>query len=99
MNPGIQEMNIRNVAFSRVLLPLAIAALPAVLLYSSIRTFHELDEQRQVYLRHRVSVLAARLEYLPAAATPDDVREALSEEEPSLLNLAVISRGGAQDTA
>ena len=37
------------------MLPLAAIAMPAVLLYSSMRTLHELDEQRAIYLRHRVS--------------------------------------------
>jgi signal transduction histidine kinase len=85
-------VNIRNTA-SRALLPLAIAALPLVLLYSSIQTFKELDEQRSVFLRHRVSLLAARLENLPAEATPDQVWESLSEAEPSLRDLAILSEG------
>ncbi len=83
-------MNIRNTV-SRALLPLAIAALPLVLLYSSIRTFQEMDEQRSVYLRHRVSLLAARLENLPAGATPELVWETLSEAEPSLRDLSILS--------
>jgi two-component system sensor histidine kinase HydH len=82
-----------------MLLPLAIAALPLVLLYTSIRTFQELDEQRAVYLRHRVSLLAARLENLPAGATQRSLWEALSDDEPSLLDLEVIAHGGASDTA
>jgi signal transduction histidine kinase len=76
----------------RFVLPVAVATLPVVLLYSSIRTFRELNAQRFVYLRHRVSLLAARLENLPANATPDFVRETLGENEPYLLDLSVISR-------
>ena len=92
-----KAVDIRN-SVSRVVWPLAIAALPFVLLYSSIRTFQELDEQRAVYLRHRVSLLAARLESLPASATPESAWEVLSEDEPSLMDFAVISRGGSNDT-
>jgi hypothetical protein len=63
---------------SRIALPLAIAALPLVLLYSSWRTFRELDAQRSVYLRHRASLLAARLENLPPTATPDLIPDMLA---------------------
>jgi signal transduction histidine kinase len=76
----------------------AIAALPLVLLYSSWRTFRELDAQRSVYLRHRVSLLAARLENLPPTATPDLIPEMLAENEPYLLDLSILShdaQGGA----
>jgi two-component system sensor histidine kinase HydH len=68
-----------------------------VLLYSSIRTFQELEAQRSVYLRHRVSLLAARLENLPGNATPDFIRESLAENEPYLLDLSVISRDAASE--
>jgi two-component system sensor histidine kinase HydH len=68
-------------------------------LYSSIRTFHELDEQRAVYLRQRISLLAARLETLPPGATAESAWEMLSEEEPNLVDLAIISRGSEDDGA
>ena len=80
----------------RILVPLAVAALPGVLLYSSVRTFHELDEQREVYLRHRVSLLAARLEVLPGL-NHESLWDAISADEPHLMGLAVISRGARQD--
>jgi two-component system sensor histidine kinase HydH len=95
---SIRAVDIRN-TLSRILLPLAIAALPFVLLYSSLRTFHELDEQRTVYLRQRVSILAARLENLRAGATPESLWETLSENEPYLRDIAIISRGAADDAA
>jgi two-component system sensor histidine kinase HydH len=79
----------------RTLLPLAIVALPLVLLLSSLRTFNELDEQRTVYLRHRVAVLAARLERVP----PGTEVEALNDEEPNLAAVEIIQRGGASDAA
>lgn len=76
-------------------MPLAIVALPLVLLLSSLRTFNELDEQRTVYLRHRVAVLAARLERVP----PGTEVEALNDEEPNLAAVEIIQRGGASDAA
>ena len=75
-----------------MVLPLAVAILPLVLLYSSVRTFQELDRQRAIYLRHRVSLLAARLENLAADTSPEQLRDRLTESEPYLLDLAVISR-------
>lgn len=89
-------MNPRRIPAGRTLLPLAIAALPLVLLFSALRTFHELAEQRTVYLRHRVALLAARLERL----TPqEDAWETLSDEEPNLLGLEIIAPGSPSDGA
>jgi two-component system, NtrC family, sensor histidine kinase HydH len=73
----------------RAILPLAVAALPAVLLLSSVRTLREIDEQRSVYLRHRVALVAARLESGPTPAELSD--------EPDLVDLQVIRRGGPGD--
>lgn len=78
---------------------LAIAVLPLVLLYSSIRTFREIDEQRAIYLRHRVALLAARLETLPGTPTDEAVFETLSQDEPYLMDLQVIVRGSDADAA
>lgn len=89
-------MRIRDSLF-RISVPVAVAALSLVLLYSSIRTFQELEAQRSVYLRDRVSLLAARLENLPGNATLDFVRETLAEGEPYLLDIAVISREGTAE--
>ncbi len=80
-----------------MLLPLAVAALPLVLLYSSLKTFHEIDLQRGVYLRDRVALLAARLENLPETASSEELAEALSQDEPYLTGLRVITRGGSGD--
>ena len=91
-------MEIRN-AILRLVLPVTVAALPLVLLYSSVRTFQELDEQRIVYLRHRISLLAGRLENLPNDVTSELVRDRLDESEPYLLDVAVISRGAKDDSA
>ena len=84
---------------SRVFVPIAVTVLPLVLLFSAIRTFHELDEQRTVYLRDRVAFIAGRLERLPEAELPETIFETLSEDEPYLMDLRVIARGAGSDTA
>lgn len=61
----------------------------AILLFSSIRTFRELERQKEVYLRSRAAAIAARLETLPASAELDD--------EPGLENLAVLDRTSAPE--
>jgi signal transduction histidine kinase len=81
----------------RVILPLVAAALPVVLLYSSVRTLRELDEQRAIYLRHRVSILVSRLEMLNSADVRA-VRDRLGEEEPFLTDLAIFTRPGEPGT-
>jgi signal transduction histidine kinase len=86
----------------RVVLPLVAAALPMVLLYSSVRTLRELDEQRAIYLRHRVSLVVSRLDNLAAAPDPAGLWEQFSAEEPYLTDLRILSRsenGGDPDLA
>jgi two-component system, NtrC family, sensor histidine kinase HydH len=82
---------------SRLLLPVVIIALPLVLLLSSLRTFRELDEQKALYLRNRVAMLAGRLENLSASETGTAAFEQLSEDEPRLLDLVLIERGRTGD--
>lgn len=82
----------RKQIVSRAILPLSMAVLPIVLLYSAVRTFHEVDEQRAIYLRHRVSLLVARLEQVAQW-------EELEQDEPYLLDLRVIERGAGDDSA
>ena len=82
---------LRKAVLHRALLPLAVAILPAVLLFSAVRTLHELDEQRAVYLRQRVSMLVSRLE-----RTTDP--ELLANDEPYLVAVQLIARGGAGDS-
>lgn len=86
-------MRVHHPKASGFLIAVAIAALPLVLLSTSIRTFRELDEQRTVYLRHRVALIAGRLENLPDGAA----LAALVESEPNLLDLRVIERSGEAD--
>ncbi len=63
--------------------------LPAMLFYSAIRTYKELDDQKTVYLRSRVAAIAARLETLPPGLSSDEILETFSEE-PGLMNLRVL---------
>jgi hypothetical protein len=67
-----------------------IVALPLVLLLSAVRTFQELDEQKALYLRNHVAMLAGRLENLPASETGTTEFEQLSADEPSLVDLELI---------
>ena len=90
-----KQVNTGRLTAGRTLLPLAIVALPLILLISSLRTFKELAEQRTVYLRHRVALLAARLERMPPE---EKAWETLSEEEPNLVSLQIISPGGVADS-
>jgi signal transduction histidine kinase len=91
-------VKLSNRLVSRAIVPLAIAALPLVLLFSSLRTLREIDEQRSVYLRHRVAMLAARLENLPAeASTSDQILADLGQNEPDLVSVQVIQKGAAGD--
>ncbi|MCX6633725.1 MAG: HAMP domain-containing sensor histidine kinase [Acidobacteria bacterium] len=85
----------RTQALSRFLLPVVVVALPVVLLLSSLRTMRELDQQKAVYLRNRVAMIAGRLENLPDPAAETAVFQALSEEEPNLVDLQVIDRASA----
>lgn len=72
-------------------------ALSAILILSAVLTFRELDRQRTVYLRSRIASLAGHLETLPPGHL-DDVANALSEEEPALLSLAILDAPqGASD--
>ena len=87
----------RTRILSRLLLPVVIVALPLVLLLSAVRTFQELDEQKALYLRNRVAMIAGRLESLPASATGSLAFAQLSEDEPSLMDLELIERGKTGD--
>jgi two-component system sensor histidine kinase HydH len=79
-------------AVSGLLLPLVIIVLPAVLLVSSLRTFNELKIQKTVYLRNRVAAVAGRLETLPETTSGDALYGVLSEDEPSLISVELLSR-------
>lgn len=69
--------------------------LPSMLVYSAVRTYRALEEQKAVYLRSRIAGLAARLETLPAGLSAAQVLESVAEE-PGLLDLAVLeARVGA----
>jgi two-component system sensor histidine kinase HydH len=61
--------------------------LPAVLIYSSLRTFRELDQMKSVYLRNRSAAIAARLE----TGTSAEQVQQLLDDEPGLIGLEILS--------
>jgi two-component system sensor histidine kinase HydH len=63
--------------------------LPVILLYSSVRTFYELDQMKAVYLRNRSAAIAAKLETL-AAPDPEQLRR-VADDEPGALDITIIS--------
>jgi signal transduction histidine kinase len=69
----------------------AVALLPVVLLWSSLRIWRDLDGQRVVYLRSRAAALAGRLETLPPEATAADL------DDPALQQLTVLRAGQSSD--
>jgi two-component system, NtrC family, sensor histidine kinase HydH len=75
--------------------------MPAVLLFSSIRTFREFQAQREVYLRERAATIAGRLEAANARNQPTgDAILSLLEEEPHLRELKIAARAeGMQNPA
>ena len=82
----------RGRVISRYALYTAIAALPCILLLSSLRTLQELDQQKRVYLRERVAEIAGALE--THAGEPDPALPLL-ESEPNLRDLLIIDRDSA----
>ena len=75
------------------LLYAATFAMPAVLLYSSIRTFRELDAEREVYLRERAASIAGLLE--ASAAQNQSLESAIvsiAEGDPDLVALDMPPR-------
>lgn len=82
---------------SRNLLYAATFALPAVLLFSSVRTFREIDLQREVYLRERAATIAGRLETASPEGEPLEATiMSLAEGEPHLRGLKITSRAMGQ---
>lgn len=76
-----------------LLLYAAAFAMPAVLLFSSVRIFRELDAQREVYLRERVARIAGLLESATSQNEPiQDAVASIAETEPYLANLKITSR-------
>ncbi len=65
------------------------AAIPLVLLVSSLLTLREFGELRAVYLRSVAATLAARLETLPE----ENAAETLANEEPALADFRVFTPG------
>jgi len=71
----------------RYVWPVAILALPAMLLASALLIYRELQDVRTVYLRNRAAAIAVRLE----ALSPERFG-LLADEEPALLDLRVFTR-------
>lgn len=79
---------------SRYVLYAAVLVMPAILLFSSVRTFYEIDAQREVYLRELAAAVAARLETIDSTHEPlDRVIASISEEQSYLRDLKVINPG------
>jgi len=72
-------------------------ALPAVLLFSSVRSLREIEETKEVYLRNRAATLAARLEDMNVGELHGNLVETLAAEEPALAGLKIY--GSAQEAA
>jgi len=78
----------------RQLWPLLALVLPLALVASSLATLARLDQLRELYLRSRAAMIAARLETLPPS-DPADLLDILSEQEDGLLDVRVYSPGQA----
>lgn len=77
----------------RLLLGAGALVLTGILLGTSAGTFRALDEQRAVYLRSRAGHLAGLLETVPLDLSSPRLAEELGDEEPGLLDLAIIAPG------
>lgn len=95
LNPTGEKVRHPSQTLFRILLPITIAALPVVLLLSSIRTYQEITEQRAIYLRHRVALLTSRLEQFPDASS-DSAWEVLSNDEPYLVDIVLFARDNSE---
>ncbi|HLI62551.1 MAG TPA: ATP-binding protein [Terriglobales bacterium] len=85
-------MLLRAGVVSRYALYVVIAALPCILLFTSLRTLQELDQQKEVYLRQRAAEIAGALE---THAGETDPTLPLLETEPNLRDLVIIDRNSA----
>ncbi len=64
-------------------------ALPALMVFSALRTYRSLEDQKTVYLRSRAAAIAARLEHLPEGLSAGDI-SATFDDEPGLAEVAVL---------
>lgn len=88
-------MNIQAQRTTPLVLTVIIALLPVLLIASAVRTYRQLEDQRAVYLRGRVAAVAGRLEAMPAGLPEDQWIDALSEEEPHLVDLLIYDRASS----
>jgi two-component system, NtrC family, sensor histidine kinase HydH len=99
---GTASASLRFATVPRWLWLMALVIFPAVIGLHAWRTLDTLQAQRELYLRGRVSRLAARLESLPpavheAAGEQGSTLEALYYEEPALLDARVGHKGDGDD--
>ncbi len=78
-------------ALPRYLLGGVLCLLPCILIFSSFRTFRELEQQKRVYLRERVAEIAGQLEAMPREGR-DGAGLSPLESEPNLRSVTVIAR-------
>jgi two-component system sensor histidine kinase HydH len=83
---------------SRYVLYIAVFVLPAILLFSSVRTFREIDTQREVYLRQQAAAIAGRLETVDIAnQSLESAVLSVADEYPHLRDLKVLSKPDDSD--
>lgn len=82
----------RTEKFPRRLWPLLALVLPLALVASSLATLARLEQLRELYLRSRAAMIAARLELLPPSDS-GELLELLGEEEAGLLEVRVYQPG------
>jgi signal transduction histidine kinase len=64
---------------------LLVLLFPVILISSSIQTFNELRQMRDIYLRNRTAAIAARLETLDSRSAV----QALADEEPDVIRILI----------
>ena len=85
-------------ALIAIRLYIAVFVLPAILLFSSVRTFREIDTQREVYLRQQAAAIAGRLETVDIAhQSLESAVLSVADEYPPLRDLKVLSKPDDSD--
>jgi len=88
----LRTMTIRTRLAASYVPALLAILLPAVLVYSSLRTLEELEQMREVFLRNRTAAIAARLETLSEGGR--EQIQALVADEPGILAIEVVDSPG-----
>jgi len=82
-------------SISRVIVTIVMIVLPVVLLLSSIRSYRELGETREAYLRSRAATLDLRLESMEARSITGELLDLLSVQVPALVDLGIYDSAQA----